>query len=163
VRKIKIDPTQYSNISWQWKIQDIIDKANLSNKKGDDAPARVYITFAYDADKVSWWEAVKFEAIKLFYGEYPPIRAIIYVWSSHLPKSTIIDSPYTKRVKVFALQSGRHQKGLWINEQRNITQDYNTAFGDEPVPMISGIAIMTDTDNTKGTATAWYGDIHLAQ
>ncbi|MCP3849538.1 MAG: DUF3047 domain-containing protein [Gammaproteobacteria bacterium] len=163
VRKVQIDPAQYSNITWRWKIQDIIDTANLSSKKGDDAPARVYITFAYDADKVSWWEVVQFEVIKLFYGEYPPIRAITYVWSSHLPKDTVIDSPYTKRVKVFALQSGRQQKGIWLTEQRNITQDYHTAFGDEPVPIISGIAVMTDTDNTRGEATAWYGDIQIFQ
>ena len=35
---------------------------------------------------------------------------------------------------------------------------YKQAFGEDP-PMIKGIAIMTDTDNTKERAIAYYGDI----
>ena len=46
----------------------------------------------------------------------------------------------------------------WLTEMRNIHEDYKQAFGEEP-PMISGVAIMTDTDNTRETAIAWYGDI----
>ena len=46
----------------------------------------------------------------------------------------------------------------WLSEERNIYEDYKKAFGQEP-PMISGVAIMTDTDNTGETATAYYGDI----
>jgi hypothetical protein len=46
----------------------------------------------------------------------------------------------------------------WLNEERNPDEDYKKAFGDEP-SMISGLAIMTDTDNTGESATAYYGDI----
>ena len=45
-----------------------------------------------------------------------------------------------------------------MTEMRNIHEDYKQAFGEEP-PMISGVAIMTDTDNTGESAIAWYGDI----
>jgi hypothetical protein len=45
-----------------------------------------------------------------------------------------------------------------VTEKRNIHEDYKQAFGEEP-PMISGVAIMTDTDNTRESAIAWYGDI----
>jgi len=45
----------------------------------------------------------------------------------------------------------------WVSEERNIYGDYKKAFGQEP-PMISGVAIMTDTDNTGESATAYYGD-----
>jgi len=44
--------------------------------------------------------------------------------------------------------------------ERNIVEDCRKAFGEEP-PMISGVAIMTDTDNTGESATAHYGDIHF--
>jgi hypothetical protein len=43
-------------------------------------------------------------------------------------------------------------------EERNIDEDYRKAFGGEP-PMINGVAIMTDTDNTKESAVAYFGDI----
>jgi hypothetical protein len=44
--------------------------------------------------------------------------------------------------------------------ERNIVEDYRKAFGEEP-PMISGVAIMTDTDNTGESVTAYYGDIRF--
>lgn len=46
----------------------------------------------------------------------------------------------------------------WITETRNILEDYREIWGEDP-PGISGVAIMTDTDNTGGEAEAWYGDI----
>ncbi len=56
------------------------------------------------------------------------------------------------------VESGPSQIGLWVDESRNIYDDYKRAFGEEP-PMINGIAIMSDTDNTKERAIAYYGDI----
>jgi hypothetical protein len=56
------------------------------------------------------------------------------------------------------VRSGADDVGRWITEERNIVEDYRKAYGTEP-PKISGVAIMTDTDNTKSSATAWYGDI----
>lgn len=159
IRRIKIDPSLYPTISFRWKIQDSIPSADLTRKQGDDAPARVYITFAYDAAQVSWWEAVQFETIKLLYGEYPPISSLIYVWASHAEQGTILTSPYTSRVKVIVLESGAKRKGKWISEKRDIRADYRMAFGSDDIPMISGVAIMTDTDNTGEEAIAWYGDI----
>jgi hypothetical protein len=48
--------------------------------------------------------------------------------------------------------------GKWVDEERNLYEDYKKAFGSEP-PMVSGVAIMTDTDNTKDSVIAYYGDI----
>lgn len=45
-----------------------------------------------------------------------------------------------------------------MDVRRNIVDDYRRAFGEDP-PHVGAIAIMTDTDNTGETATAWYGDI----
>jgi hypothetical protein len=67
-------------------------------------------------------------------------------------------NPYTDRTMMFALQSGEAGARQWVTERRNVFEDYRRAFGEEP-PRISGVGIMTDTDNTGETATAWYGDI----
>jgi hypothetical protein len=71
---------------------------------------------------------------------------------------TIVPNPYTDRVKMIVVESGEAKLHQWVNEERNIYEDYKKAFGEEP-PMISGVAIMTDTDNTGETAIAYYGDI----
>ena len=65
---------------------------------------------------------------------------------------------YTGRVKMIVIESGPSQLGRWIDERRDLRADYRQAFGDQP-PTISGVAIMTDTDNTGESATAYYGDI----
>ncbi len=159
IRKITIDPEIYPSISFRWKIQNILESADLTNKKGNDAPARVFITFAYDSAQVGWFEEVKFKTSKLFYDEYPPVATLIYVWASHLEKGTIVDSPYTNRAKIIVLESGADKKGKWLHEKRNVYADYCRAFASEKVPMISGVAIMTDTDNTGEQVVSWYGDI----
>ena len=58
------------------------------------------------------------------------------------------------------VESGEAKLNQWVNEERNLYEDYKKAFGEEP-PMISGVAIMTDTYNTGESATAYYGDILL--
>ncbi len=157
-RQITIDPAEYPVLSWSWKVTNIYQAGDVKVKAGDDYPARIYITFAYDPEKVSFWEKVKFNTIKLFYGQYPPINAINYIWANKAPQGLIVPNPYTDRVKMIVIESGEEHIDTWIFETRNIAEDYRTAFGEEP-PRISGIAIMTDSDNTGENATAWYGDI----
>lgn len=158
MRKITIDPQNFPLIRWQWQIQAVVAKGDLHKKAGDDYAARLYITFAYDPAQVSLWEKIKFNTIKLFYGEYPPIAAINYIWANKATINQISANPYTARVKMIVVESGNDRAGQWLQEERNIRQDYEQAFGG-PAPPISGVAIMTDGDNTHSSATAWYGNI----
>ena len=57
-----------------------------------------------------------------------------------------------------AVKSGPGAAGQWHTERRNVLADYRAAFGEDPPP-VNGVAIMTDTDNTDGAATAYYGNI----
>jgi Protein of unknown function (DUF3047) len=61
---------------------------------------------------------------------------------------------------MIVVESGKQNVGQWINEERNLLKDYRAAFGKDPPPIVS-VAIMTDTDNTRESAAAWYGDISL--
>jgi hypothetical protein len=158
IREIEIDPKEYPVVQWRWKVTNILKKGDVHRKEGDDYPARLYITFKYDASKLGFFEKAKYEMVKLLYGEYPPLRAINYIWESHTPKGTFVANPYTDRVMMIVVESGADRLNQWVNEERNVYGDYKQAFGEEP-PKISGVAIMTDTDNTGGSATAYYGDI----
>lgn len=162
VFKEAIDPRQWPVISWSWKVDGVLQAGDASKKSGDDYPARLYITFAYESDKVGFWESVKFDTIKLLYGEYPPLHALTYIWANKMTKETVLANPYTSRVQMIAVESGAEHVGSWRTASRNIVDDYRQVFGGEP-PAISGIAIMTDTDNTAEAATAWYGDIILSR
>lgn len=157
-REIRINPKDYPIIQWRWKVANVYKHGDVSKKEGDDYPARIYITFEYDAGKVGILEQATYEAARLLYGRYPPIGAINYIWESRATKGTIVPNPYTDRVRMVVTESGAERLNTWVTEERNLLADYKAAFGEEP-SLISGVAIMTDTDNTKETATAYYGDI----
>jgi len=158
VHEIKINPKEYPVVQWRWKVKNILKKGDVRRKEGDDYPARIYITFEYDPGKLGFFEKAKYEAIRLIYGQYPPIGAVNYIWESKAPMGMTIPNPYTNRVIMIVVESGETKLNQWVSEERNIFEDYKKAFGQEP-PMISGVAIMTDTDNTGESAIAYYGDI----
>lgn len=158
IRKMRIDPRQYPVIEWRWQATGIYEKGDVTRKSGDDYPARIYIAFEYDPDKAGFLERAKFRAIRMVHGEYPPVAAISYIWASSAPEGKILPNPYTDRVQMIVVETGNEKSGTWVSESRNIFEDYKAAFGEDP-PMIRGIAIMTDSDNTGESAVTYYGDI----
>ena len=59
---------------------------------------------------------------------------------------------------MIVVESGEEKLRQWVMEERNVYEDFKWVFGREP-PMITGVAIVTETDNTGESATAYYGDI----
>jgi len=159
-REILIDPKEYPIIQWHWKVANVLKAGDVSKKAGDDYPARIYVTFKYDSAKVGLFGKAKYETAKLIYGQYPPLSAINYIWESRAPVGTAVPNPFTDQVHMMVVESGPARLNTWITEERNVYEDYKRAFGEEP-PMNSGVAILTDTDNTGESAEAYYGDIVL--
>lgn len=158
IRAVKIDPREYPILAWRWRVSNVYMKGDVNRKDGDDYPARIYVAFDYDPQSLGLVDRAKHAAVRLLYGEAPPLRVINYIWESKTPKGTITSSAYTDWVKMIVVESGGELANRWIGEQRNVLEDYRKAFGEEP-STITGIAIMTDADNTGESATAWYGDI----
>jgi hypothetical protein len=156
-KEVKINPKEFPVVRWQWKIENLLKKSDATRKDGDDYPARLYITFEYDPDRVSFGKKLKYKAGQVLFGDIP-IGAISYVWERKAAVGAVIDNAYTDFVKMVVVESGSPKIGIWTDESRNIYEDYIKAFGEEP-PMINGVAIMSDTDNTKERVTAYYGDI----
>lgn len=156
-KEVRIDPREYPIVRWRWKVDNLLKTADVTTKDGDDYPARVYITFEYDPDKVGFGKKAKYKAGRLIFGDIP-IAAINYIWDANAPQGLFVDNAYTDFAKMIVVRSGAQGLGVWVEEERNIHEDYKKAFGGEP-PMISGVAIMSDTDNTKESAVAYYGDI----
>ncbi len=158
IRKMTIDPEKYPIIEWRWKVSNVYSKGDVTQKSGDDFPARLYIAFQEKSDKMSLWEKAVDKTIKIIYGITPPTDAITYIWANKAPVGSITANPFTDRVRMIAVESGSAKENTWVTEKRNIYKDYIKCFG-QPPPMISGIAIMTDSDNTHESAVAYYGDI----
>jgi hypothetical protein len=154
---VRIDPKEYPVVHWRWKVDNLLKTSDVTTKQGDDYPARLYITFEYDPDKVGFGRKAKYKAGRAIFGDIP-IAAINYVWDTKAAQGLFIDNAYTDFAKMVVIRSGAQGVGTWTEEERNIYEDYKKAFDGEP-PMINGVAIMSDTDNTKESAVAYYGDI----
>jgi hypothetical protein len=161
IKKVKIDPSTFPVVRWRWKIENVLSRSDVTRKSGDDYPARLYITFEYDPNKVSFGKKLKYQAGKVLFGDIP-IAALNYIWDTKTAVGTIVDNAYTDFAKMIVVESGGAKVGGWVEESRNVFEDYRQAFGEEP-PLINGVAIMTDTDNTKERAVAYYGDIRFVR
>jgi len=159
-RRLALDLKQFPILRWRWKVEGVLAKGNVAEKSGDDYPARIYVAFKYESDRVGFFRKAKYTAARTILGDLP-IGAINYIWASNAPQGGIYDNPFAGDfVKMIAVESGPKRVGEWIVEERDVFADYVRAFGDEP-PLVEGVAIMTDTDNTGESVTAWYGDIEF--
>jgi hypothetical protein len=139
VREIEVDLNKTPFLNWSWKVDAIFDNVEETTKAGDDYPARVYIVVS---DGFFFWQT----------------RALSYSWASKQPKGSHWPNAFTENAIMVAVQSGNEKVGEWVQEKRNILEDIKNLLGINAT-RINAVAIMTDTDNSKQTATAYYGDI----
>ncbi len=160
IRYYRAPADRHPWIVWQWKIDHVLEKGDVSTKKGDDYAARIYVAFEFSAEGKTFWQRTRYKAANLAAGGNLPGTALNYIWANKAPPGTMVSNPYTNQTKMIVLQSGNTSSGQWITQRRNLVDDYQAAFGVKPPP-IMGIAVMTDTDNTGESTTAYYGDILL--
>ncbi|MBU4278005.1 MAG: DUF3047 domain-containing protein [Proteobacteria bacterium] len=142
IREIEADPAKTPTLSWSWKIEKTLPGGDGRSKAGDDFAARVYVVFP----SFLFWNT----------------RALNYVWANKLPVGRTWPNAFAgDNVMMMAVNSGNGQAGQWVSHRRDLAADFRRCFGEEP-PAIGAIAVMTDSDNTKGSAVAYYGDITLS-
>jgi hypothetical protein len=157
-RQLRIDPAEHPWLRWRWKINNIVAQADLRTKAGDDFPARLYVMFDYPLEKLPFVERNKLRLARALFDPNLPAATLCYVWDGNAPAESVAPSAYTDRVRLIVVESGTARVRQWVDFERNIVRDFRTAFG-EDAPPVSGIAIMTDTDNTGAAATSFFGDI----
>ena len=139
IREIEVDLNKTPYMNWSWKVDAILDDVDETTQAGDDYPARVYIVVS---DGFFFWQT----------------RALSYSWASKQANGSSWPNPFTDKVTMVAVESGDERVGEWVQEKRNILEDIKTLLGID-ASSIKAVAIMTDTDNSKQSASAYYGDI----
>lgn len=140
-REVQVDLRRTPWLSWRWKVGHPLDVAEERTKAGDDFAARVYVVVRYGW---AFWQT----------------RALNYVWASRLAEGTTWPNPYTGKAHMVAVQSGGDRAGQWVTESHNVLEDYTRAFGEPPQGDVA-VAVMTDTDQTGQSVTAWYADLRF--
>ncbi|MGZ5079982.1 MAG: DUF3047 domain-containing protein [Usitatibacter sp.] len=151
-------------LSWRWKIDRVVDQADMTRRSGDDYAARVYVFFAVPMNELAFRDRLKILLARILYGEELPTAGICYVWDNRHPAGATAWSPYTDRIRMVVVESGSARAGQWTEVRRDLEADFRAAFaaqGPKPVPAVTGIAAGNDTDQTGEAATAWFGDFRM--
>ena len=155
---LSVDPGATPLLKWRWKVSSPVKGSDLGSKHGDDYAARLYVFFDLPAERLSLADRLAIAAARMVHGAELPTAALCYVWGTAQPIGTIAPNPYTDRLRMVVLESGDRLAGRWMVEARDVAADFATAFG-EPAPIVTGIAIGADTDNTGAAVTVRFGDI----
>lgn len=153
---INIDAKQIGKLKFSWKVPAHLLDADVTVPELDDSPVRVFLTFEGDRSKFSAKNALVSEMANLLLGEPLPYATLVYLWSKQQPLGSVILGQRTDRVRNIVIETGSVNLNKWMDYERDIGTDFETAFGEKPGKLLR-IALMTDSDNTKSQTTAWYG------
>ncbi|GAB4483470.1 MAG: hypothetical protein OHK006_04510 [Thermodesulfovibrionales bacterium] len=151
---------EFPRARWRWKVSTVFMQADPHAKSGDDYPIRVYVLFRYNPAQATVGQRIRYGLAKAFYGEYPPHSSLSYVWAGKASVTGPYPNPYAAEAMMVPLEAGDEKAGQWVDEEVDIRADYRRAFGHDPPPS-AGLAVMSDSDNTGGSATAWLDFIEV--
>ena len=138
--KINLNSTPIINITW--KVEKNLEGIKENTKKGHDFAGRVFVIKKTGATPLS-------------------NRAVNYVFSSNNSAGNNWSSPYTKKSIDNVLSTTKEHMNEWVTVKANVKKDFKK-FHDLDVNEIDGIAIMSDTDNSKMTAIIYYQNIYFS-
>ncbi len=141
-KEIKIDLNKTPFINITWKIEKDLSGINENSKKGHDYAARVFVIKKTGATPLS-------------------NRAINYVFSSNNEVGENFPSPYTKKSIDNILASTKNNLNEWVTVKANVKDDFKRLH-DLDVNELDGIAIMSDTDNSKMKSIAYFQNIYFS-
>ncbi len=159
--KVDVDPEERPVIGWSWKAQSLLADADVSDASREDSPLRLVVAFDGDKDTLPIKDRMFFERVKMFTGRDMPFATLMYVWENNKPVESVVHNPHSERVRKIVVASGADGLKRWLVFRRNLIDDYQRAFGHRPAKIV-GIAVMTDSDNTRQDVAAYYGDITLS-
>ncbi len=157
-RKLDVDPAHFPIVRWSWRVQSHLDAADPREAGSEDAPARLLIAFDGDLANIDPFERINLTLAKALSGQEIPYATLMYIWSDKLPVGALVPNPHTTRIQMIVVDGAA--PGSWVKLERNLAEDFQRAFGEAPGP-VESIGLMTDSDNTAGTAVTFYGDITL--
>jgi len=138
--KVNLNETPFINITW--KVEKDLRGIKENTKKGHDFAARVFVIKKTGATPLS-------------------NRAINYVFSSNNDVGENFPSPYTKKSMDNVLATTKENLNKWVSVKSNVKEDFKK-FHNLDVNQLDGLAIMSDTDNSKMKSVAYYQNIYFS-
>jgi Protein of unknown function (DUF3047) len=159
---LNLDVSDMTELSWKWRVDSLIEGADLTVGHSEDSPVRIVLAFDGDKGSLPGRDQAFFERVKLFTGQELPYATLMYVWENRKSAETVLINPHTSRVRKIVASSGANGLKTWKSFKRKVAQDYQRAYGTKPGRLI-GIALLTDTDNTGEKTQAYYSGLTLTR
>jgi hypothetical protein len=141
-KEVSIDLNKTPIINITWKIEKDLSGIIENSKKGHDFAARVFVVKKTGSTALS-------------------NRAVNYVYSSNSEIGEYWRSPYTKKSIDYVLSTTKQNLNEWVTVKANVKEHFKLLH-DLDVNELNGIAIMTDTDNSKLKAISYYQNIYFS-
>jgi hypothetical protein len=141
-KEITIDLTKTPFINITWKVEKDLSGIKENSKKGHDYAARVFVIKKTGSTALS-------------------NRAINYVFSSNNSINENWPSPFTKKSIDYVLSTTKKNSNEWVTVKANVREDFKKLHNLN-VDELTGVAIMTDTDNSKLKAISYYQNIYFS-
>ncbi len=144
-REIEADLGVTPVVQWRWQVEEIPDGANLNSLESDDIAAGLALVFG---------KAGVFRKV-------PPM--LIYTWASdaHAKDEIIHCGRHAEAMRFVIARSGADETGRWLDEKRNVLDDYRAAFGQEPDKPLTSVALWSDRHQTGSSSLAWFAGASL--
>jgi hypothetical protein len=135
------DPKVYPMLAWSWRPVEFPAGSDERQSKTNDSAVSVYAVFPHNP-----WS----------------VKSLKYIWSAVVPVGTRLSSS-GGLTQGLVIRSGTDRKGSWMEERVDIFEDYKKFFDETEAPKASGIAVLTDSDDTKSTAQGDYANFRLCK
>lgn len=140
-RPYEWDPRAYPMLAWSWRPLEFPKGSDERQAKTNDSAVSVYAVFPHTP-----WS----------------VKSLKYVWSRVVPVGARLSSS-AGLTQVLVVRSGGERKGQWTEERVNVLEDYKKFFDETDTPKASGIAVLTDSDDTKSVAEGDYGNFRVCK
>jgi hypothetical protein len=146
-------------LRWSWRVERPNPSADLTVKAGDDAAAKVCLTFDLPLERVPFVERQRLRLARSRTGLALPAATLCWVWGRAEAPGSLLPNAYTRRVRFIVLRGQGNAPGRWFDEERDVEADLRRAFGDEivagmPLPPLVGVLVAADADNTGASTLA---------
>jgi hypothetical protein len=140
-REVAWNLEAYPILAWSWRPVEFPKGSDERKSSTNDSAVSVYAVFPHTPVSV---------------------KSVKYTWSRVVPVGTHLTSS-AGNTQVRVLRTGADKVGQWVEEQVNVREDYRKYFGGSDVPRPAGIAVLTDSDDTKSTARGDYAGFRVCK
>ncbi len=156
-------------LRWAWRMQQPNPAVDLRVKAGDDAAAKVCLSFDLPLDRVPFMERQVLKLARSRSGQDLPAATLCWVWGAGEAKGTLLPNAYSHRVRYIVLRNREDALAAWFEESRDVAADFRRAFGDESdgsgaragLPPLTALIVAGDGDNTGGASVAHVSALRL--